>query len=273
MNLLSLPAEIFLSITDHLFYNDLNSLLQSNHCLFYLLSPTLRTHAFTDKDGMPALHWACQHSYLSLARIILDKDTSLINCHRNKTKKAPIWHAIQGGNELIVRLLEKGAPAWTESRNRLNPPLLYIAVQNGNVEIVRLLLEHRAREYPGVSLGFLGSKPLSVAVMSGNVHMVRLLVDYGANIFGRDVCYALRMCKSEEIFELMCEVFSKDIRILMRNRDGTKGDFAMSHDAVGSGRVLMLEVLMDRAEIVGGAREHGKTLVEYAGWLGIMVDL
>jgi ankyrin repeat protein len=136
MNLLSLPAEILLSNADHLFYNNLNSLLQTNHRLFYLLSPPLRTHAFTDKDDMPALHWACQNGYLSLVRIILDKDTSLISCHRNKTKKAPIWHAIQGGNELIVRLLlEKGAPAWTESRNRLDPPLLYIAVENGHVGI------------------------------------------------------------------------------------------------------------------------------------------
>lgn len=263
MNFLSLPAEILLSIADHLVYNDLNSLLQINHRLFYLLSPTLRTHAFTDKDGMPTLHWARQHAYLSLVRIILDKDTSLIKCHRNKTKKAPI----------VRLLLEKGAPAWAESRNRLDPPLLYIAAQNGNVEIVRLLLEHRAREYPGFSLGALGSKPLSVAVLSGNVHMARLLVDYGANIFGRDVCYALRMCKSEEIFELMCEVFSKDIRILMRNGDGAKGDFTMSHDAVGSGRVLVLKVLMGGAEIVGGAREHGKALVEYAGLLGIIVGL
>lgn len=273
MALLSLPAEILLDIADYLFTKDLNHLLQVNHRLFYLLSSTFRTRVFEDKDNLPALHWACKHGHSSLVRTILDKDTSPINCPRKNLKRTPIWYAIRGGNESIVRLLlEKGVPGCIESRNRLDPSPLYVAAQSGHVEVAKLLLEYRALEHPGFSLGSLGSAPLAAAVMRGNTQMARLLIDYGANICGREVYFALRLCKSEEIFHLICDMFLRDIKILMQQNGGDrKGDFSFCHDAVGSGRVLMLKALMGRAELVMGGKEHGRALMKYARWLGIIV--
>lgn len=142
MSLLSFPNEILLLVAEYLSTQDLNSFLQTNHHLAWLLKSLLHDHAVQDKDGLAALSFAAAKGYEKLARIVLEKgvDINYRNDGADKEQKTALHFAAEAGNEEMVRLLlEHGADISIRSEH--GATALHWATKVSDSEaIMRLLL-------------------------------------------------------------------------------------------------------------------------------------
>lgn len=142
LDLPAFPNEIILCIASNLEVPDLNALLQANHRLCTLLTP-------------------------SLTRVMVQRKDDLL-----------IWAAYIGNEPLARRLLNEGANPTHRDVHKLDA--LYMAAKYGRVEIMTMLLDAGARV--DAVCGELGRTALFIAAEYGHEAAVRVLLEEGADV-------------------------------------------------------------------------------------------
>lgn len=171
MNLLSLPDELLLCITEMFEFTwDINSLAQVNYQLYTILNPLIcRRNA--RYFNFSALHWAVKHGNEYTARKFLDEvaPEGIDNSYWDILESA----ALEGHDAIVRALLEKGvSPASYRGPYPTRP--LEWAVQNGHEAVARTLLTH------GVNVDALkqdDERFWSAAQRPGTLSMIKILVE------------------------------------------------------------------------------------------------
>jgi ankyrin repeat protein len=126
-----------------------------------------------DVNGRTGLLIAVQESSSKVTKILIDDSKTDVEARNSKDESPLMLAALKGQQELVARLIERGAdinkPGWT--------PLHYAAT-GGHVAIIRQLLDQYAfidAQSPN------GTTPLMMAAMYGSEAAVKLLLDEGAD--------------------------------------------------------------------------------------------
>lgn len=191
-HLLDLPNELLLIIAESLLdtppdTSSLNSLLQTNRRLAFLLTPRLHKLAFLDRpDGTPALHWAALSGYVSLADLLLTEIAPELLARRNSVGQNALHVALEqvspdGDFAIISSLIHHDIPI--NAQNATGETALQLAVLKGYEPLVKLLL---AKGADITILDAKGQTVLHVATRNwgncGSTAVATLLLDAGINI-------------------------------------------------------------------------------------------
>ncbi|KAJ5662685.1 hypothetical protein N7462_011611 [Penicillium macrosclerotiorum] len=129
------------------------------------------------KERTKLLHYAAEHGYEALMRILLDVGADVD--HKTKNGWTALQRASQRGHVAVVRLLlQAGADKETKRPPSLTRPL-HLAADEGHVGVVQLLLEARVNIEAQDSLG---ATPLFLASQGGHKPTVQLLLEAGADL-------------------------------------------------------------------------------------------
>lgn len=146
-----------------------------------------------DKKGSQAIHLACKNGQYEIAKLLLEKDPSLVSELETDTNCSPLVLAARYGHMNIANLILKMAkvPQANESSNHnidLNAMLrvsnrhgnqaIHYACKKGQYELVQALLEEDASLVNEVGRG--GYTPLILAAQYGHLDILRLLIKKAA---------------------------------------------------------------------------------------------
>ncbi|KAI6170532.1 Serine/threonine-protein phosphatase 6 regulatory ankyrin repeat subunit B [Aphelenchoides bicaudatus] len=134
-----------------------------------------------DRDGVTALHIACQFGRYETAKTLIDKSPHLINVTDNYNRYPIHYAAWNGRCDIIKLLLESNADV--NSLTRSSESALYLASKVGNVECARILLSNGADINRQTYQGYTS---IHVAAETGNYEVAKLLLERGANINATD---------------------------------------------------------------------------------------
>lgn len=212
-----LPGEIRLLIAQYLRIKDLNSFLQTNRELYFLLTPVLHNLAVHDVGyAYPALCWAAKRGHEPLVKLLLEEKGADTEVRRNPNPDSfcftPLQIAAFSGRDEIVRLLlQHGAKVEATELDKHSP--LYIAALKGHCTVMKLLLEQRT----GLDLLLSDpDRPKILGILTGgrrHLEALKMLLEKSADINERNPHNSNRTplhCAVEKIH-------APAIRLLMEN--------------------------------------------------------
>lgn len=130
-----------------------------------------------DDQDMTPLSYASKKGQIPIVELLLRNSPILLDLV-NKKGKSPLWYAAFGGHEeIVLKLLKKGAKVKTDN-DRQNQILLQPA-RDGNERIVQILLEKGARVDTETKLQV---TPLHQAAKNGHERIVQILLEKGARV-------------------------------------------------------------------------------------------
>lgn len=190
MPLLSIPNELLLLIAQYLNPKDLNSFIQTNRHLSFLLANMLHRLAVQDKIGLAALLWAASKGHEPLVRLVLEQGARVDE--RDGEGHTALHRAASEGHENIVRLLlEKGADLYARTNDEST--VLHWAVSSRSDTVARLVLmsglraEINFQSFEGADDSHLyRGTALHWAAIGGYEAMAKILLEEGADTSLRD---------------------------------------------------------------------------------------
>lgn len=145
-----------------------------------LIATGINVDSKNRKQGMTALHWACEvMGTVETVETLLDAGAD-INA-RDKSGTTPLMMAAGGHDATVVRLLlARGADK--EAKNKDGMTALMLGAGFGRTAVVKLLCENGA-EVNTKDVG--GWTPLMRAAYEGHADAVRVLLAHGARVTAR----------------------------------------------------------------------------------------
>nr|GLL46773.1 potassium channel AKT1-like [Ipomoea trifida] len=132
-----------------------------------------------DNNGRTALHIAASHGYLNCAVLLLDYGAD--PTQKDSEDNVPIWDAIAGKHEAVVKVLNDNGGAIPSSDVG---HYACQAVEAGDLELLKYLAKHGGDI---TLLNSVGTTALHTAISEDNLEMVKFLVEKGADIDKADV--------------------------------------------------------------------------------------
>ncbi|XP_062618443.1 leucine-rich repeat serine/threonine-protein kinase 1-like, partial [Saccostrea cucullata] len=255
-------------------------------------SPTIHvklvSNAVTD-DGLTPLCWACKCGNISMLRLLLQHEASIISC--TSQDMAPIHLACHFEHTDCVQLLLQHCPDIVQRKMANDSLALHVAVETESLSLVTLLLNYDYPEYAledfkeeGLGIGYklpfdvntkdsMGRSPLFLAAEKNNPDIVRFLLNFhvpfekkqrryeGRSRLTSDVSFEPELRREQFGSSLNSSSFSSNVYhpvdINLQGRNG----FTPLHVAVSNSYYEVTDILLKhKADVNILANDSGKLI-------------
>ena len=139
-----------------------------------------RSGAVAGSDGYgTALHWAADHGFTSIVRMLLDHEEATNSVVRAPGYNAPFRTAAANGRDEVVRMILSRRDVQLESKEN-GWTALNLAARKGHTDVVKFLLDQGANLVGGDGK----ESPIVEAARGGHLETVKVLCVYSRKAFG-----------------------------------------------------------------------------------------
>lgn len=180
-----------------------------------------------DSQENSALHFAVRNGHLKVAERLLKEGASVDPT--DYLDMTPLHHAASAGHHDTVKLLLKYRASATKQTHVYDRNPIYFAVSNGHIETVQVLLQYGASIEDECTRD--DDPPLHVAASSGQLAMMRFLIEKNRTLV---------------------------------NQENYKNGHTALHEAVNSGNLDAVELLLKNGADINAKTHHGDTLLHFS---------
>ncbi|XP_022089244.1 ankyrin repeat, PH and SEC7 domain containing protein secG-like [Acanthaster planci] len=213
----------------------------------------------TDWEGRTALHRTEQNKTIKCAKLLIDKDPSLV--HKTNKHKQTVLHLVAGeGNDELIKYLLDCESKINELDNLGRTPLHWAIIQ-GMKSSVEILLENGGGKAIDVQDKF-GFYPIHCAVQVNRPDIVRLLVHKDCNLSAVD--FAGRtpfVYAASQGYQEICEILlEKQVEMNASDGDG----LTALHFAASRGDSALCQLLLKQGASVDPTNRKHETPLHLA---------
>jgi ankyrin repeat protein len=171
------------------------------------------------KDGLEPLHWAADHGYLEVLKLVLKIDAEFNINKMDYNGCTALNLAVQQGHVAVARfLLAEGADPNIVTANGCTP--LHWAAYHGHLELVNLLVEKGANLHAAAKQD--AFTPLHLAVDQNHIAVARLLLDKRAdpNITEHEGWTPLHIAANQGYLEIILSLLAHKPNLNIQNNHG-----------------------------------------------------